>query len=85
VARPASSQIESASTALPIPHLPKQSVGKRKATELTSSGNSMETASRRPVSGAGSAPFPATAAESYQKGSAEMSVRNPGSVEVRAT
>ena len=71
------------------PHLPKQSASKRKAIEFTSSGSSMETATRRPVpgplSGVGSAPFPATAAESYLEGSAPMSARNPGSAEVKGT
>jgi hypothetical protein len=89
VARPASSQSEPGSTALPTPHLPKQSAGKRKATEPASSGSSMETATRRPapgpLSGPGSAPFPATAVGSHQEGSAAMSARNPGSAEVKAT
>ena len=88
VARPASSQSESASTALPTLHLPKQTAGKHEATEI-SSGSSMETATRRPapgpLSGAGSAPFPATAAESYQEGPAAMNARNPDSAKVKAT
>jgi hypothetical protein len=89
VARRASSHRESGSTALPSPHLPKQSVGTRKAIELTSTGSSMETATRRPaprpLSGVGSAPFPATAAGSYLEGSASISAQNPGSTEVKAT
>jgi hypothetical protein len=88
VARSASSQSESASTALSTPHLPKQTAGKHEATEL-SSGSSMETATRRPApgpqSGAGSVSFPATAAESYQEGPAAVSARNPDSANVKAT
>jgi hypothetical protein len=89
VARSASSQTKPGNTALPAPLLPKQTVGKRKATEPAGSGSSMETANRRPapgqMSGAGSAPFPATAAGSHRGGSAAIGARIPGSAEVRST
>jgi hypothetical protein len=89
VAGSASSQSKPGSTALPAPLLPKQSAGKRKATEPVSSRSSMETATRLPapgpLSGAVSALFPATAAGSHQEGSAAMSARNPGPAEARAT
>ena len=40
----------------------QQFAGKRKASELASSGDSMEPANRRPAPGAGSLPLPATPA-----------------------
>jgi hypothetical protein len=71
------SQSASGSTAPPSPHTPKQPANKRKANELTSSGDSMEPATRRlapgPLSGAGSAPFPAiTAAGTSSEGAGSM-------------
>jgi hypothetical protein len=81
---------EAKPTVPPSPHLPKQSAGKRKANELTSSGCSMEPAIRRPapgpLSGAGSAPLPVIAAAGTSpEGAASMCAQNPGSTEMKAT
>ena len=54
----------------------QQLVGKRKASELASSGDSMEPANRRPAPSAGSLPLPATPAVTGEK--AASGSRQPG-------
>jgi len=61
----------------------KQLAGKRKANELASSGDSTEPANRRPATGAGSMPLPATTI--VMGGQAAASSRQPGSSGVGAT
>jgi len=57
--------------------------GKRKANELASSGDSREPANRRPATGAGSVPLPATTPIMGEQAAA--SSRQPGPSGVRAT
>ena len=61
----------------------QQLAGKRKASELASSGDSMEPANRRPAPGAGSLPLPATPAVTGEQ--AASGSRQPGPSGVGAT
>jgi len=61
----------------------QQPAGKRKANELASSGDSTEPANRRPATGAGSVPLPATTTVTGEQVAA--SIRQPGPSGVGAT
>ena len=63
-------------TSVSVARASQQLAGKRKANEVASSGDSMEPAKRRPVSGAGSMPLPANSTITGEQAAAVS--RQPG-------